>query len=489
MKLAAKLTITLVLAIVAIMGVYAWVQISGEVLLSAGDALRARRNGLAWLGAVESVWATEGEARARELIQLSTRRARVPDRLLAVVSLDEGAERPDLSADERRALDAGELVRRTVIDADGHEWQHAWAAIKTAAQPTAIEVVEPLEQKQAFIRMSRYAIIGATLAIIAVCTLVVTILQIRLVGRPLALLREKARRAGAGDFSSPLVLRQRDEMGEVAGEINAMCTRIDETNRRLADESAARVAALEQLRHTERLATVGQLAAGVAHELGTPLNVVSARAELLVTGTASPADAAANGRIILEQTDRMTAIIHQLLDFSRRRGPSMGLGNLEQVVTRTLDLVAPAAMRAKVRVECATTGPVFARFDPTQMQQVLANVFMNGIQAMSEGGTLRVSLDTRRTYPPGDGAAAETECACVTVEDSGRGITREDLDRIFEPFFTTKRVGEGTGLGLAVAHGIVAEHGGWIVAESELGKGSRFSIYLPRPAVPTEAAS
>jgi signal transduction histidine kinase len=489
MKLAAKLTITLILAIVAIMGIYAWVQISGEVLLSAADAQRALRNGRAWLGVVESVWEKEGEARARDLIRLSTRRAGVPERVLAVVPLDTGPDRPDLSADERRALDDGEVVRRIVRDAEGREWQHAWAAIKTARTPTAIEVVEPLQEKQAFIRMSRYAIVGATLAIIAVCALIVTILHIRLVGHPLALLRAKARRAGDGDFSAPLVLRQRDEMGDVAGEINAMCARIDETNRRLADESAARVAALEQLRHTERLATVGQLAAGVAHELGTPLNVVSARAELLVTGTPSATDAAANGRIILEQTDRMTAIIHQLLDFSRRRGPSMGLGNLEQVVTRTLDLVSPAATRAKVRVECATTGPLFARFDPTQMQQVLANVFMNGIQAMSVGGTLRVSVDTCRTRPPGDGSGPETECACVTVEDDGRGIARDDLARIFEPFFTTKRVGEGTGLGLAVAHGIVAEHGGWIVAESEVGKGSRFSIFLPKPAVPTEAAS
>jgi signal transduction histidine kinase len=489
MKLAAKLTITLVLAIVAIMGAYAWVQISGEVLLSTGDAVRARRNGLAWLGAVESVWAKEGEARARELIHLSTRRANVPEKVVAVVPLEEGPDRPDLTADERRTLADGEVVRRIVRDADGREWQHGWALIKTAVRPTAIEVVEPLREKQAFIRMSRYAIVGATLAIIAVCALVVTILQVRLVGRPLALLREKARRAGAGDFSMPLLLRQRDEMGDVAGEINAMCARIAETNRRLADESAARVAALEQLRHSERLATVGQLAAGVAHELGTPLNVVSARAELLVTGSPSAADAAANGRIILEQADRMTAIIHQLLDFSRRRGPSMGLGNLTQVVTRTLDLLEPAATRAKVRIECATTGPVFARFDQTQMQQVLANVFMNGIQAMSGGGTLRVSLDTRLIRPPVDGPAPETECVCVTVEDSGRGIARADLDRIFEPFFTTKRVGEGTGLGLAVAHGIVAEHGGWIVAESEEGKGSRFSIYLPRPAVPSEAAS
>ena len=487
MKLAAKLTITLVLGIVAVMGIYAWVQIASEVVLSEGDARRARRNGLAWLGTIESVWAREGEARARELIELSGRRVGRPELTLRIVSFD--SVRPDLSADDIRVLETGEVVRRAVRDDEGRDWLHGWVAIKTAARPMAIELVEPLDEKQTFVRMSHMAIVGATIGIIAVCALLATILQIRLVGRPLALLRHKARRAGAGDFSEPLLLRQRDEMGDLAAEVNAMCDRIADANRRVAEETAARVAALEQLRHAERLATVGQLAAGVAHELGTPLNVVSARAELLVTGAPSPADAAANGRIILEQADRMTAIIHQLLDFSRRRGPKMGLANLEQIVTRTLNLVSPAAERAKVRLECTASGPVFGRLDQSQIQQVLANVFMNGIQAMPDGGTLRVSVGARRARPPGENRAVESDYVCVTVEDDGRGIAREDLARVFEPFFTTKRVGEGTGLGLAVAHGIVAEHGGWIEAESEVGKGSRFSIFLPRPAEPAEAAT
>jgi signal transduction histidine kinase len=267
-----------------------------------------------------------------------------------------------------------------------------------------------------------------------------------------------------------------------------MCDRIAEANGRAADEATARIAALEQLRHSERLATVGQLAAGVAHELGTPLNVISARAEVLVVSGVPPVDPTATGRIILEQADRMTRIIQQLLDFSRRGGPKMGLANLEQLVTRTLDLIAPAAERAKVRVEWAVAGPLFARFDQSQIQQVLANVFMNGIQAMPGGGRLRVGAGVRHTRPPVAGAS-EADFLWVTVEDEGRGISREDLPRVFEPFFTTKAVGEGTGLGLAVAHGIVAEHGGWIEVESEVEKGSRFSIFLPRPAESARAAS
>src|SRR5437867_7299448 len=490
MKLAVKLTIALVLGIVVVMAIYAWIQISNEVVLSEADAHRARRNGLAWLGAVESVWSREGEARARELIGLSARRVGAREGAVRIISLAPDApDRPQLSGEEVRTLEAGGIVRRVIRDTDGQDWIHAWADIRTAAHPTGLAVVEPLGHEQTFVRMSHLAILGATIAVIAICSLLAIALQLRLVGRPLVRLRDKARRAGAGDFSGPLRLTQDDEMGELAAEINAMCDRIAEANRRVVDETAARVAALEQLRHTERLATVGQLAAGVAHELGTPLNVVTARAELLAEGTASTADATANGRTILEQADRMTGIVQQLLDFSRRRGPKMGLANLEQLVARTLELVSPVAERAKVRVERVASAPVFARLDQSQMQQVLANVLMNGIQAMPAGGRLRIALHVRRARPPAETGRAEGDYLCVTVEDEGRGIAREDLARVFEPFFTTKGIGEGTGLGLAVAHGIVAEHGGWIEVESEVGKGSRFLIFLPRPAEPAEAAS
>jgi signal transduction histidine kinase len=185
----------------------------------------------------------------------------------------------------------------------------------------------------------------------------------------------------------------------------------------------------------------------------------------------------------------MTAIIQQLLDFSRRREPKMGLANLAQVVTRTLDLIAPVAERGHVTIECATEGPAFARVDQNQLQQVLANLFMNAIQAMPHGGRLRVGLCARRARPPANRSAPERDWLCLSVEDEGTGISRDDLAHLFEPFFTTKGVGEGTGLGLAVVHGIVTEHGGWIEVESDVGKGSRFSIFLPRPAEPAEAAS
>ena len=149
MKLAVKLTIALVLGIVVVMAIYAWIQISNEVVLSEADAHRARRNGLAWLGAVESVWSREGEARARELIELSARRVGAREGAVRIISLAPDApDRPQLSGEEVRTLEAGGIVRRVIRDADGQDWIHAWADIRTAAHPTGLAVTEPLGHEQ-----------------------------------------------------------------------------------------------------------------------------------------------------------------------------------------------------------------------------------------------------------------------------------------------------------------------------------------------------
>src|SRR5207245_1601385 len=157
----------------------------------------------------------------------------------------------------------------------------------------------------------------------------------------------------------------------------------------------------------------------------------TARAERRAADGVPPPHPVTNGRTILEQADRMTRIIQQLLDFSRRRGTTMGLANLEQLVRRTLDLISPVAERANVRLECAASGPLFARLDQNQIQQVLANVFMYGIQAMPGGGRLRVDTGVRRVRPPTAGAA-EADYLCVTVADEGRGLASDDLAQMCE---------------------------------------------------------
>jgi signal transduction histidine kinase len=329
--------------------------------------------------------------------------------------------------------------------------------------------------------MTHTAMLWATISVIATCALIATVVNFWFVGRPLQLLRDKARRAGSGDFSLPLSLRQHDEIGDLARELNAMCERLAEGRRRLDAETEARIAALEQLRHTDRLATVGQLAAGVAHELGTPLNVVSARAHSIAAADVPRQELITNANIIGEQADRMTAIIQQLLDFSRRHTAKIAVADVRHVITQTLDLLSSVADKANITVHCDIGNtPILAAVDANQIQQALTNIVLNGIQAMTQGGALRISAGSRRTSAPAPDDGPESEYVCITVEDSGMGIPADRLQHIFEPFFTTKAVGEGTGLGLAVAHGIVAEHGGWIAVESTVGGGSRFSIFLPQ---------
>ena len=270
-----------------------------------------------------------------------------------------------------------------------------------------------------------------------------------------------------------------------------MSARLAATRERLAAETEARIATLDQLRHTDRLTTVGRLAAGIAHELGTPLNVISNRAGKIVAAEGAGGPAIEYARLIQEQAARMVTVIRQLLDFSRRHGPKLGLANVRTLTAGTIDMLAPLAQKHGVKVDLTADGEWFARVDQNQIQQALANVMMNGIQSMPRGGRLLVSIEVSDALDPADGPRGSTRpYVRIRVDDQGEGIAAADLPHIFEPFFTTKGVGEGTGLGLSVAHGIVADHGGRIDVQSEVGKGTRVSIYLASAQPGTvEAAS
>jgi signal transduction histidine kinase len=220
----------------------------------------------------------------------------------------------------------------------------------------------------------------------------------------------------------------------------------------------------------------------VAHELGTPLSVVAGRARLVIEdGREAPAHA----HIIIDQAERMTKIIRQLLDYARRKPPQKEAQDLTAVVRDVLSLLDPLASKRRVALRFAaevTEAPVVA--DSTQVQQALANLVVNAIQASAEGGAIDVALRATRARRTGaaGGDEIEREGFEVSVRDHGPGMSADVLARVFEPFFTTKPVGESTGLGLSVANDILDEHGGWMQAESEPGRGSRFSMFLPRRA-------
>ncbi|HEY1812268.1 MAG TPA: ATP-binding protein [Kofleriaceae bacterium] len=242
-------------------------------------------------------------------------------------------------------------------------------------------------------------------------------------------------------------------------------------------ERRGRHVAVEQLRHAERLNVIGVMAAGVAHELGTPLNVIGGTAELLDALPEDRDGVVRGAATILRQTEKISAIITHLLAFGRGGTSSTAIVDLGRVAAQATELLGATARKrhAKIAVEPAPA-PVRVRAADSQVEQVISNLVLNAIQAMPSGGTIRVRTGFATRC---DADAVAHEFGSVTVEDEGIGIAPRDLSRIFDPFFTTKGVGEGTGLGLSVSYGIVQDHGGSIEVASEQGHGTKFTVLLP----------
>ncbi len=236
--------------------------------------------------------------------------------------------------------------------------------------------------------------------------------------------------------------------------------------RREAEEEKAKLQ--EQLRHADRLATIGQLTAGVAHELNEPLGNILGFAQLAKKTPGLPAQTAADLDKIISASLYAREVIRKLMLFSRQVPSRKIPVNLNRVIEDGLTLLEGRLHRGSVRVVrfYAEDLPEITA-DPAQMNQVLVNLVVNATHAMPEGGTLTITT------------AHDRDFVYLSVQDTGIGMSPEIVKQIFIPFFTTKDVNQGTGLGLSVAHGIVASHGGTIQVESRVGQGSKFIIRLP----------
>ncbi len=344
-----------------------------------------------------------------------------------------------------------------------------------------LELTESFEKAHQYVRMSTFRTLLKDAIIIVVTGTVALVLGLALVGRPVRHLVDRARKLASGNMTDHIDLKQSDELGDLAREINAMFDQLAEAHRRVEEETNARISAIEQLRHADRLRTVGQLTSGIAHELGTPLNVVWERAKMVARDPASSPTTANSARIMTEQCARMTAIIRQLLDFSRPTQPKKVRIDFRQVIRRTLTLLQPTVDSCHVTVQTENgEEPVMVDVDVDQIQQVASNLIMNAIHAMSGGGTMTLTMGTRRLRRKFDADSQLGDFVFFTVKDTGHGIPSDDVPRVFDPFFTTKDVGQGTGLGLSISLGIVKEHGGWIDVESAPGQGARFTVFLPK---------
>ncbi|HEU4401292.1 MAG TPA: ATP-binding protein [Candidatus Polarisedimenticolia bacterium] len=364
----------------------------------------------------------------------------------------------------------------------GHEPVVAFMLPLFNSQKEPLGVVQVLEL-ESFIeeaaRTSRNSTAALTAVMILATGVVIFVVSRHSVGRPIEELVTSLREVGSGDPISRVPVRRRDEFGRLAQEFNSMCERLAEAQRSLLAEQEERRSAEARLRNAERLASLGRLAAGLAHEIGTPLNVIGGRAETLLRRLTGSEVAEKNLRIITAQIERIARIVRGMLDFARAREPRLSPTEVRPVIDKVLEFLEPRFEGGGVRVRPDLPDglpPVVA--DADQLHQVFLNLTTNAIDAMPGGGTLSVSArQVRRLHS--ERAGPERAFLAVAFEDTGGGIAPEHLGRVFDPFFTTKDVGKGTGLGLSVSYGIVREHGGWIDVESEAGRGSRVSVYLP----------
>jgi len=224
----------------------------------------------------------------------------------------------------------------------------------------------------------------------------------------------------------------------------------------------------EQLRHADRLATIGQLAAGVAHELNEPLNNVLGFAQLALASPGLPEEASSDLDKIVAAALHAREVIRKLMIFARQMPPQKTEVDLNRVVEEGLYFLEARCAKAGIRVERSLAASLpLVTADPSQLTQVLVNLVVNAVQAMPDGGVLTIRTE------------AEPGLAILVVQDTGVGMTAGVKRKAFLPFFTTKDIGEGTGLGLAVVHGIVAAHNGTVGVDSAPGRGTRFAIRLP----------
>lgn len=279
----------------------------------------------------------------------------------------------------------------------------------------------------------------------------------RAVLRPLNRFVDYVARIGSGNYE-PIqpTRRYRDEFSRLAFAFNKMLGEI--------------VTRQEQLIQSGKMAAVGTLTSGIAHELNNPLNNIGITVEALIDNGNSYSEEEKRQMLdqVYTQVERAGTTVRNLLDFTRKGPSAFTRLAVADVVRSAIRLVANEAMLAGVEWEVRIEEDLpMVKGNPHDLQQVFLNLFLNAIQAMPDGGTVNIA------------ARREEDRALIEVSDSGSGIVPEHIEEIFDPFFTTKKLGEGTGLGLSVSHGIMEKHGGTISVASEVGKGTTFSLRLP----------
>jgi signal transduction histidine kinase len=405
-----------------------------------------------------------------------------------VVASTSSDERDEALQAARRAVDERQTVivdgppGSTILAAPAFRDNHAAAA---AVVTVSLGSVAQLRTK------GRTVTLWFTPIVVVLLTLVIDWFARRLIHRPVARIHEAMQRAGAGDFSARATIVRPDEIGDVAAGLNDMLARLQHLNDALQErvddatselrvrnqelvDSYQRVFALrEALARAEQMAAVGQMAASVAHQVGTPLNLISGYVQMLQQDAAVDPRTGRRLAIVQEQIGKVASVVRTMLDHARRpdtRWPT----SIQALLKRVADVARPKldASRISLSLDAAGTLPSIEA-DSEELELAILNLVNNSLDAMPQGGTLSVRASES------DGKVR------IDITDSGSGIAPELLPRIFDPWVTTKAAGRGTGLGLSITRDVITRHGGTITAESEPGR-TTVTIFLPavesRPA-------
>ncbi len=362
-----------------------------------------------------------------------------------------------------------------------------------------LDIVYSLDEIDHRAWIDTLTIAGFAVGFVIIAALFVSFFVHRMVYVPLRDLEAGADRLSSGNLQQSIPVRSQDEFGQLAISFNAMTEALSKSQNELQEwghtlehkvqEKTKELQAAEaESAHREKLASVGLLAAGIAHELNNPLTGVLTFSTLVRQKMTDGSPEAEDLDLVIRETNRCATIIRRLLDFAREKTPEKIFADLNKIIEDTEQFIQRPAYFQDIEIIMDLDRDLPQIWlDADLIKQVIMNILVNAHQAIE--GTGRITIRSRvvpeiKSPEVGTGPMVE-----ISIADTGHGISEKDRERIFDPFFTSKGVGEGTGLGLSVSHGIVRAHGGTIEVDSEVGEGSTFRIYLPFETQDTEVTS
>jgi len=354
-----------------------------------------------------------------------------------------------------------------------------------------LDIVYPLAGIDREIRSNTATIMAFALGFVILAAILVSLLVQRAVYKPLADLKDGAARLAEGDLEKQIPVRSNDEFGHLAESFNSMTRALRKSRgeleewghtleHKVADATRDLQIAQAEAARGEKLASVGLLAAGIAHELNNPLTGVLTFSHLVRKQMPDGSPEAEDLDLVIRETKRCATIIRRLLDFAREKTPEKKFSDLNELIRQTAQLISQSAQIADIDIilDLDETLPSIW-IDEDLVKQVIMNLLVNAQHAIESSGSITVRTRVHAEHEAASAKERGKPMVEIAIIDTGCGIAEENLQRIFDPFFTTKGVGKGTGLGLSVSHGTIAAHGGTIEVDSTVGKGTEFRIYLP----------